>query len=99
METTSINLGRRPASVNETPFSLHVAEVVLMIQQKVNTKVRNIIKHATFPDALLIAGCALLGAAMGIGARTLQTAGISTAIICAAGIMMQIADCKKGGAA
>lgn len=94
METTSINLGQRPASVEETPFSLHVAEVVLTIQQKVNSS-------SARQHALPVAGSALLmlGVLLSSGAQTVGAALVSAALIFAGCAVLQLAGKRKGGAA
>jgi hypothetical protein len=94
METTSINLGRRPASVKETGISLRVAEVMLMIQQKVNSS-------SASQHALPVAGSALLvlGVLLSSGAETIISALISAALVLAGAAVLQQASKKEGGAA
>ena len=94
METTSINLGQRPANVKETGISLHVAEVMLMIQQKVNSS--SVSQHA-----LPVAGSALLvlGVLLSSGAETIISALISAALVLAGAAVLQQASKKEGGAA
>lgn len=94
METTSINLGQRPASVEETPFSLHVAEVMLTIQQKVNSS-------SARQHALPATGSALLalGVLLSSGAQTVGAALICAAVILAGAGILYVDNKRKGGEA
>lgn len=94
--------GYQPASVKETPFSLHVTENVLTIQENVNARVRNLIERCTgaaLTHRHAVGGVALMGGmALASGADSIPQALATLAAFAVAATCLN--DLKeKGGEA